>query len=823
VGRSNTLEIIITASDQASRTLTSIIDKASGGFDALGRGMMRTGVAMTAATAPFAAALVSSIQSASQFEESMTNVQAVLGRTDAEMQTLSADVLAMGAAARAGPQATAEAFYDIVGGVADASTHLAILNAAIATSEAGNADLGATTNALIAIMNSYAFSAEEAGFASDVLTTVVGKGVGSMDEFAAALPAITGLAHSLGIGFDELGASMAFITTKGFSAAEASTQLKAMMTALINPNEAMIASLQELGYESGQVAIEELGLAGAFQALSAESPTFQDNMAGAVGSVEALNGVIALSDEGFQDFEQTFKDSSEGATEAARQIQMDSVAAQMDVLNSNVEALKITIGSALLPVINRLVRGIQPVIQSVIAWARENPELIAQIGQVVAVVGGLGIALTVAGGIITGIGAVLGLLLSPIGLIVGAVALLGLAFKTNFMGFGDFIRGLADDLGRLAGQIKDAFTDEGLAGVGQLLLDKLASGLSDIAGWVMEHVITPIVDAIKNIEWSEVPGQIEAILLKIGEAEIEIATWVWDNIGSPIVDAIKGIDWGEVGAAALNILQGIADGLGDLGLWLRTNLVYPLIEKLVTTDWGLIADAALDILAGIASGFIDLLAWVGEHISLPIINALLGADFSGLLETGAAILTGIAAAFLDLATWTLDNLIVPLGDAVVAGATTLYNSALELGGNILNGIVDALVSLPSTIIGLINDAIPNDVGFTVDMPDWAGGDQTIAVNFPDNPIPGAARGASTRRGQPFWVGERGPELFVPSMAGRILPNGDSMALAGGRGGGVYSLSGATINLYGVQDPRAMFDAIEQEAKRRNRQFAGVRA
>lgn len=39
---------------------------------------------------------------------------------------------------------------------------------------------------------------------------------------------------------------------------------------------------------------------------------------------------------------------------------------------------------------------------------------------------------------------------------------------------------------------------------------------------------------------------------------------------------------------------------------------------------------------------------------------------------------------------------------------------------------------------------------------------------------GAADGAALRAGQPMVVGERGPELFVPSMAGNVIPNGAGM-------------------------------------------------
>lgn len=52
----------------------------------------------------------------------------------------------------------------------------------------------------------------------------------------------------------------------------------------------------------------------------------------------------------------------------------------------------------------------------------------------------------------------------------------------------------------------------------------------------------------------------------------------------------------------------------------------------------------------------------------------------------------------------------------------------------------------------------------------------------------AANGADAQAGQPFYVGERGPELFVPNGNGTIIPNG---SLAGAMGGG-----GPTINYNG---------------------------
>lgn len=54
-----------------------------------------------------------------------------------------------------------------------------------------------------------------------------------------------------------------------------------------------------------------------------------------------------------------------------------------------------------------------------------------------------------------------------------------------------------------------------------------------------------------------------------------------------------------------------------------------------------------------------------------------------------------------------------------------------------------------------------------------GSKPTAAVGSSISPIPGArfaAKGANALSGQPFIVGEQGPELFVPKTAGAIVPN-----------------------------------------------------
>lgn len=399
----------------------------------VGSNMQRAGGQLMTATAPMVGMFGVATQQAMKFDEAVTNTGAVLGLNRDQIEAMKDQLLEIGGSTRAGPQAVADAMYDIAGGVADASTHMAILGAAIHTSQAGNADLQGTTQALISTMNSYGYSAEQAGMVSDVLTQTVGKGVGTMDQFAAALPQVTGLAATLGIPLQDVGSMMAFLTTKGNTASEAATMLGANMSALMKPNEDMKDALAELGFTSGEAAIEQMGLVGALQAVGRTSVAGSEGMSALLGTQEAVRGSVALLGDDFAGFSETFKQGVDGITAKAEEIQMGSPAAQFDLLRSQVSEAAISLGEALAPALSDAMTEIKPLVDDVTRWIGQNPELVTQIALLTGgglLLGGalsiVGTVVSTGGALLTGVGALLGLLLTPVGLVAMIGALVAL-------------------------------------------------------------------------------------------------------------------------------------------------------------------------------------------------------------------------------------------------------------------------------------------------------------------------------------------------------------------------------------------------------------
>ena len=439
--------------DGLATNLKSVGDSLSG----LGRSMT------TYVTAPIVAGFGLMVNSAMNFDTAMTNAQAILGLTATEAAGLRNEVLAMGGASLAGPQATAEAFYDIVSGVQDASTHMAILDAAIRTSEAGAANLGSTTSAVIAVMNSYGFAADDAAFVSDVFTRTVGMGVMTMEQLASAMPAATQLANTMGIELDTLASFMAYMTTQGATASEASTRLRAAMTTMLNPTTELAKAIEALGFGSGESMVQALGLEGA---LSAIRDFGGGSFAGLITNQEALLAALSLTTDGATEFFETFVDGVDGATEAARNIQLESLSAQLALIGSKISELAIRIGNFLLPILISLAKQFKPVLDSVLTWIEANPKLVEDIikitgvlmvlgpiiwliGKAIGIVAGIITLFSAAWAIATGkvaLGTVaIAGVTTPVWAVVGAIAALtaGLVWLANEIGvfqfFGDMV------------------------------------------------------------------------------------------------------------------------------------------------------------------------------------------------------------------------------------------------------------------------------------------------------------------------------------------------------------------------------------------------
>lgn len=114
----------------------------------------------------------------------------------------------------------------------------------------------------------------------------------------------------------------------------------------------------------------------------------------------------------------------------------------------------------------------------------------------------------------------------------------------------------------------------------------------------------------------------------------------------------------------------------------------------------------------------------------------------------------------------------------IKGMITGASSFKDMMSNVIDSVINKLFEMfvVQQIVGLVGKGFSALTGI---------------------PMPARAIGGSVQSGQPYMVGERGPEMFVPSRSGSIVPNGKM-------GSGI-SIS---VDARGASDPAAVRQQVE---------------
>jgi TP901 family phage tail tape measure protein len=631
-------------------------------------------------TAPLRNALSSMMDEPSKlagtFESSMKNIQAITGLSSGEIDRLGAELLAIGGKAAAGPRAVADAYNDVAGGITKVAAQMPVMANALALAEAGQADLGVAANGLVKIMNSYNFTAGEtaeinarAAWASDVMTQAVGMGVGSMNEFVSAMAPISGMAASVGIGFDEIGSTMAYMTATTDTAATAGTKLQSFMAALQRPSDALAAALASVGINSGSAMLAEYGLAESARIVSNAFNGDQDAIAQAMGRMEAMKAVVSLTGNTYTDFAAEFGSAMDGITAKSQAIQTQSYESKVAKLNAATDALQIQIGGDINRIKGFFVDMGAGFLANVVSPIANSP-----IGPVFTnIAAGAGLAakgvLDMGSGVLNTAAqfSVLAVNLQNAGgfvkLFQGSMQLLGAPFKAVGTMIGGFIANLFG-IGASSGVAAAGTGTLGVAGAGA------AGGIGAAAGatgafaaslWAAAWPILAVVAGVALVaggvyllvkNWTAVSGFFVGLWQKI----TGVFSAAWSGIKNTIMGAS---DW-ILGAVALFFpfigipaliikhWEGIKEFFGNLWTGMTAGF---------TAAWTGISGFFGGLWEGVKSIFMGFVSWVGgiiEPVIAPFraigetvsgIFGKIGGFFKGLAGDGAASGTQMNTAF----------------------------------------------------------------------------------------------------------------------------------------------------------------------------------
>jgi TP901 family phage tail tape measure protein len=279
------------------------------------------------------------------------------------------------------------------------------------------------------------------------------------------------------------------------------------------------------------------------------------------------------------------------------------------------------------------------------------------------------------------------------------------------------------------------------------------------------------------------------------------------EIITPVVEGIS--DFGAKNPAAMTAI--VAIGGAVAGLILALPIIAGVISAIGTIGTAIGAvTAAFPVLAGIGT----VLAVAGGPITLIIAGIVaigvaiyaLVKNWGAVKQAGANAWAGIQSLWGRFATWISGvfnqalGVIRAWGPKVLAVMFPIPAMIIRLftgsgiGQQIITSIINGLKAKFGALIGWIRGAWSNIAGVF-----GGGGGGAPPVTQP----PGRATGGPVRAGQPYIVGERRRELFVPGMDGAIIPR---VARPATGGSGVTIHAPVTINAAGG-DAMAIRDQV----------------
>lgn len=414
--------------------------KAGQGAFELGRTAGKVGLI---AAAPLALAT----KAAADFEDKMSNVATLIDTNKESIGDMGNELLVLSKRLPVSIDDLTSSLYDVRSAGIPASKAMNTLEESSRLAVAGLSTASEATNITTSAINAFKKEGLTAAQTTDILFKTVKYGKTTVSEMSQAFGATAGTVQSAGVKLADFSAATAALTTVGTPAAQAQNQIRASIVALQKPTAEMAKIYKKLGVASEKELISREGsLVGAFTAVNKAGSEMGLNLAKAWSSTEAAAAVTSLTGATNKAYTDTLKDMTTGtnALSEAFDKQKGKSKAQLMLFKNNFQSLAITIGNALLPVLNSLIETVTPLIQGIGGWISRNKGLTKTIVFAAAAFSGLSLAIS-AGAFIMGtfqkamaIGRIamaafnLVMSMNPIGAVVIAVtALVGVVYALS--------------------------------------------------------------------------------------------------------------------------------------------------------------------------------------------------------------------------------------------------------------------------------------------------------------------------------------------------------------------------------------------------------
>ncbi len=594
---------------QAEQSATALqkIAAAGGKLKDIGGKVFGIGKDLTTyVTVPLAAAGAAGVKSFADVDKTMALANKTMGNTAEQANTLNAAMKDAAANSTYGMSDAANATLNFARAGLDAEQSAAALAPAMNLAAGEGGDLDTVSAGLVATINGFHGSFEEAGTYADVFASACNNSALDVNSLSSAMSVAAPIFSSAGYKVNDAALYMGVMANNGIEADKAANSLKTGIARLVSPAKDGAEMMEQLGISitnsdgsmKDSVTVQK-ELHDAFANLSeseqiaAASAIFGKNQMApwlalintAPGDVNELNASLAACGGTTQDMADTM---------------MNGFGGSIEKLKSSIDVLVYSLGQALAPTIQSVINFLQGLVDKFNALSPAQQDLIVKIGLFAAAIGpvllivgklmsAVGSIMTVVPKLASVISTVKGafaalnavMLANPIMIVIAAIAGLVAAFiylwNTNEE-FRQFWINLWESIKQAAVTAWNAIgeflkgTWEGIKSTCQTIFNAIKTFFQTV--W----------NGIKNI-FSTAVGAVKTVVTNAWNAIRTVTSTVWNGIKSVVTGAITAIKNGiSIGLTAAkntvtNILNGIKNAFSTVWEGAK-NIVSGAIEKI---------------------------------------------------------------------------------------------------------------------------------------------------------------------------------------------------------------------------------------------------
>ena len=342
------------------------------------------------------------INTAGDFEASMSNVEALSGATGEELTALSDKAKEMGATTKftAGESADALSYMALAGW--DTQSMLDGISPVLNLAAAANMDLAQASDIVTDYLTAFGLKASDTTHFVDVMAYAMANSNTDVIQLGEAYKACAATATSLGYSVEETTAVLATMANAGVKGGEAGTALNAIFTRLATNTKECGDTLAEYGVQiydahGNMQSLSSIltGMAGIWDTLTDQEQANLAKVIAGTNQYSKLQTIMAGCSEAAAEGGQSFADYTAalndcaGSADKMAGTMLDNMNGRLTLMQSAADGLKIAIGEDLTPVMSDLYDVGAEVLGWMQGFVEENPGVVKGIAAGTVTLGGL--------------------------------------------------------------------------------------------------------------------------------------------------------------------------------------------------------------------------------------------------------------------------------------------------------------------------------------------------------------------------------------------------------------------------------------------------